>query len=28
VEFYGSEYRKAIEQNLEGVVGPVVRAQG
>jgi hypothetical protein len=28
VEFYVSEYRKAIEQNLEGVVGPVVRPQG
>lgn len=24
VEFYVSEYRKALEQNLDGVVGPVV----
>jgi hypothetical protein len=24
VEFYVSEYRKAIESNLDGVVGPVV----
>lgn len=28
VEFYVSEYRKAIVSNLEGVVGPVVRSQG
>ncbi len=28
VEFYVSEYRKAITSNLEGVVGPVVKAQG
>jgi len=28
VEFYVSEYRKAIVSNLEGVVGPVVRPQG
>jgi len=27
VEFYVSEYRKAIESNLDGVVGPVVRPQ-
>jgi hypothetical protein len=27
VEFYVSEYRKAIVSNLEGVVGPVVRPQ-
>jgi hypothetical protein len=25
VEFYVSEYRKALQQNLDGVVGPVVR---
>jgi hypothetical protein len=25
VDFYVSEYRKAIESNLDGVVGPVVR---
>jgi len=25
VEFYVSEYRKAIVSNLEGVVGPVVK---
>ena len=24
VDFYVSEYRKALEQNLDGVVGPVV----
>jgi hypothetical protein len=24
VEFYVSEYRKALEQNIDGVVGPVV----
>ncbi len=28
IEFYTSEYRKAIVQNLEGVVGPVVKPQG
>lgn len=28
VEFYVSEYRKAIVSNLGGVVGPVVRPQG
>jgi hypothetical protein len=28
VEFYVSEYRKAIISNLEGVVGPVVKPQG
>lgn len=28
VEFYVSEYRKAIVSNLEGVVGPVVKLQG
>jgi hypothetical protein len=28
VEFYVSEYRKAIVSNLEGVVGPVVKPQG
>ena len=28
VEFYVSEYRKALVSNLEGVVGPVVRPQG
>jgi hypothetical protein len=27
VEFYVSEYRKALVSNLEGVVGPVVRPQ-
>lgn len=27
VDFYVSEYRKAIESNLDGVVGPVVRSQ-
>jgi TPR repeat protein len=27
VDFYVSEYRKAIESNLEGVVGPVVKPQ-
>ena len=24
VEFYVSEYRKALEQNIDGVVGPVI----
>jgi hypothetical protein len=28
VEFYVSEYRRALVSNLEGVVGPVVRPQG
>jgi len=28
VEFYVSEYRKALDSNLDGVVGPVVRTQG
>ena len=28
VDFYVSEYRKAIISNLEGVVGPVVKSQG
>ena len=28
VDFYVSEYRKAITSNLEGVVGPVVKPQG
>ena len=28
VEFYVSEYRKALVSNLDGVVGPVVKAQG
>ena len=28
VDFYVSEYRKAIMSNLEGVVGPVVKPQG
>lgn len=28
VEFYVSEYRKAIVSNLEGVVGPVIQPQG
>jgi hypothetical protein len=27
VDFYVSEYRKAIASNLEGVVGPVVKPQ-
>ena len=27
VDFYVSEYRKAIESNIDGVVGPVVRPQ-
>ena len=27
VEFYVSEYRKALESNLDGVVGPVVKPQ-
>ncbi len=28
VDFYVSEYRKAIVSNLEGAVGPVVKPQG
>ncbi|MGI9134688.1 MAG: DUF3144 domain-containing protein [Rhodoferax sp.] len=28
IDFYVSEYRKAIESNLDGVVGPVVKPQG
>lgn len=28
VEFYVSEYRKALISNMEGVVGPVVKPQG
>ncbi|MCX7242123.1 MAG: DUF3144 domain-containing protein [Burkholderiales bacterium] len=28
VDFYVSEYRKALESNLDGVVGPVVKPQG
>ena len=28
VEFYVSEYRKALVSNIEGVVGPVVKPQG
>ena len=28
VEFYVSEYRKALVSNLDGVVGPVVKSQG
>jgi hypothetical protein len=28
VDFYVSEYRKAIESNLDGAVGPVVTPQG
>ena len=28
VEFYVSEYRKALVSNLQGVVGPVVKPQG
>jgi hypothetical protein len=28
IEFYVSEYRKALVSNLEGVVGPVVKPQG
>ena len=28
VEFYVSEYRKALISNLAGVVGPVVKSQG
>lgn len=27
VEFYVSEYRKALVSNIEGVVGPVVKPQ-
>jgi hypothetical protein len=28
VDFYVSEYRKAISSNLDGAVGPVVKPQG
>lgn len=28
VDFYVSEYRKALESNLDGVVGPVVKTKG
>lgn len=28
VDFYVSEYRKALESNIDGVVGPVVKSQG
>jgi hypothetical protein len=28
MEFYVSEYRNALSSNLDGVVGPVVKAQG
>ncbi|WP_158219623.1 DUF3144 domain-containing protein [Ideonella sp. A 288] len=28
VDFYVTEYRKAIVSNLDGVVGPVVKGQG
>ena len=28
VEFYVSEYRKALVSNIEGAVGPVVKHQG
>jgi hypothetical protein len=28
VEFYVSEYRKALVSNMDGVVGPVVKSQG
>ncbi|MFA7281675.1 MAG: DUF3144 domain-containing protein [Sterolibacterium sp.] len=28
VEFYVSEYRKALESNLDGVVGSVIKSQG
>lgn len=28
VEFYVSEYRKALVSNLEGAVGPMVKPQG
>jgi len=28
VEFYVSEYRKALMSNLDGAVGPVVKPQG
>jgi hypothetical protein len=28
VDFYVSEYRKAIVSNIEGVVGPVISPQG
>ncbi len=28
IEFYVSEYRKALASNIEGAVGPVVKQQG
>jgi hypothetical protein len=28
VEFYVSEYRKALVSNLDGAVGPVIKANG
>jgi TPR repeat protein len=28
LEFYVSEYRKALDSNLDGAVGPVVKTQG
>jgi hypothetical protein len=28
VKFYVSEYEKALNSNLEGVVGPVIKPQG
>jgi hypothetical protein len=28
VDFYVSEYRKAVVSNMEGVLGPVVKSQG
>jgi hypothetical protein len=28
IEFYVAEYRNALSSNLDGVVGPVVKAQG
>jgi len=28
VDFYVSEYRKALVSNMDGVVGPVVQPQG
>lgn len=28
VDFYVSEYRKALESNMDGEIGPVVKSQG
>ena len=28
IEFYTSEYRKSLIENLEGAVGPVIRSDG